>query len=646
MLNYEQSSAELKKALVPWKPTFTARVSNTSPEVSAQIQQLELYATKHFDWRSPKLPQDFPTPLELFGQLDGLSLESRLELFAVFFPKFPGEVEATWQMFKTLPYQSGYSRRSFRALNHPQTLEQAGNWLLNMWYHTRENPEDLERFAVWNAYLHNENLGYLLAATVSAGNTRMLELLKEIASGDHSIGAVGRYITRALLTCSNPDAWDFSEKFLLAAQRQEGLRQTILEAVDEAHPEAFRRMLRLIKSENLYRFSAVTRAAAVWLGLNVDVTDLKMIGRYLSQLLEFLDAPETRAAALEGANAEDVYLALWASAFRNALETIPLAAKLLEHSSEQHRYVAATLLLALQLPEADAHKAQILRDPDLRIAALAIGHGFQGLSTLENAFELLEELAERSPKESVKKPIVWDWTGNIETKQNIVNLLPYQLLERPLERLLPYLPTMTTYAREHSVGLMAERAKTQPLNTSLRECVLTLVGDIGAGVRQKAIEVCKTFTLEPSEIQELEGFLVRKAGDLRRAILTLLSHQDGPQALESAVRLTASRKTELRQAGLEVLLELKKRRLLPPEGRELARSLTLSSAGELLLQEQVLSEAEEATLEDGLGLFDPAKLAKLPELQARALAAGNISVKLLTALDELIHQHRETPIPV
>jgi len=219
MLNYEQSSAELKKAEVPWKPAFSARAAKTSPEVAAQVGQLETYANSLFDWRNSKLPKGFPTPLELVSQLDRLALESRLELFSVFFPQFPGDVEATWQMFKTLPYQSGYSRKSFRAMNHPLTLEHAGAWLLNVWYQTRNYPEDLEWFAVWNAYLHCENLGYLLAATISAGNVRMLELLGEIAGGDHPIGAVGRYITRALLTCSNPDAWDFTEKFLLAAQR-------------------------------------------------------------------------------------------------------------------------------------------------------------------------------------------------------------------------------------------------------------------------------------------------------------------------------------------------------------------------------------------------------------------------------------------
>jgi len=56
------------------------------------------------------------------------------------------------------------------------------------------------------------------------------------------------------------------EKFLLAAQRQEGLRQVILETVDEAHPDAFRRMLRLILDNELLRFSATLRAMDVWFG--------------------------------------------------------------------------------------------------------------------------------------------------------------------------------------------------------------------------------------------------------------------------------------------------------------------------------------------------------------------------------------------
>ena len=40
---------------------------------------------------------------------------------------------------------------------------------------------------------------------------------------------MGRHVTRGLLSASNTQGWQFIENLLLAAQRQEGLRQVILE---------------------------------------------------------------------------------------------------------------------------------------------------------------------------------------------------------------------------------------------------------------------------------------------------------------------------------------------------------------------------------------------------------------------------------
>jgi len=104
-----------------------------------------------------------------------------------------------------------------------------------------------------------DRLGLLLAAAVDAGGPegeKVFEILKESATNQHEIGSMGRHVTRALLVCSKPEAWEFTRKLLLAAQRQEGLRQVILEAVDEAHPTAFKRMLKLILDNNLIRFAA------------------------------------------------------------------------------------------------------------------------------------------------------------------------------------------------------------------------------------------------------------------------------------------------------------------------------------------------------------------------------------------------------
>src|ERR1051325_9935122 len=99
------------------------------------------------------------------------------------------------------------------------------------------------------------------------------------------------------------------EKFLLAAQREEGLRQVILETVDEAHPQAFRRMLRLILDHNLARFSAVVRAFDVWLGYQWDSVSAGVVNETIRKMLMYLEDDAARAAALKGKDPEQAYLA-------------------------------------------------------------------------------------------------------------------------------------------------------------------------------------------------------------------------------------------------------------------------------------------------------------------------------------------------
>ena len=137
---------------------------------------------------------------------------------------------------------------------------------------------------------------------------------------------MGRHVTRAMLISARPEGWEFVEKLLLAAQRQEGLRQVILESIDEAHPEAFRRMLRLILEHNLLRFSATVRAADVWFGLHWDSATPAVIRKAIEQVLCFLDDQQSRREAIEKATGETFYLALWSAGFDDVHTAIPLAA--------------------------------------------------------------------------------------------------------------------------------------------------------------------------------------------------------------------------------------------------------------------------------------------------------------------------------
>src|SRR5207244_3713681 len=131
-------------------------------------------------------------------------------------------------------------------------------------------------YAAWAPYVApygTDVFGILFAAVIDAGGPEgdaIFETLLASAQGEHPVGAMGRQVTRALLCSNRREGWEFVERLLLAAQRQEGLRQTVLEAIDEAHPEAFRRMLRLVVDHDLLRFSATVRAADVWFGLQFE----------------------------------------------------------------------------------------------------------------------------------------------------------------------------------------------------------------------------------------------------------------------------------------------------------------------------------------------------------------------------------------
>jgi hypothetical protein len=175
-----------------------------------------------------------------------------------------------------LPYQPGYSRKAFRAPSRPAASgNNRRNWFRSVFGAVGAYHEDIEWLAQWAAYIHSGYAGYqlgpLFAAVIDAGGEtgdRVFNILLASGRGDHEIAAMGRHVVRGLLSASRPDGWTFIERMLLAAQREEGLRQTILEAVDEAHPQAFRRILRVVVENNLARFSATVRALNVWLAYN------------------------------------------------------------------------------------------------------------------------------------------------------------------------------------------------------------------------------------------------------------------------------------------------------------------------------------------------------------------------------------------
>lgn len=614
MLNREQAQAELKTLENKQWVEIRVASANQLPEAlrgtaRAMLGQDQQPAALFDVVAQAQLGQKV---MELFAAMND---SERLRFFEAVFPGLGSAVEGGWQLLTRFPYQVGWQRKPFRAPKHPDALLcRRVEWVSHLLGVVGPYQQGMTWFAAWAPHLVQysaaDNLAILLAASIDAGGKEgdeVFETLCASAKGEHAIGAMGRHVTRALLTASRPDGWEFVEKLLLAAQREEGLRQTILESVDEAHPQAFRRMLRLILDNNLARFSATVRAFDVWLGYQWDAVSAGVVNATIEKMLSYLEDPEARAAALKGKDAEQAYLALWMLAFEDAPAAVEPAADLLKHPKAEHRYVATHLLDQLQLVTAQEKLLTALEDEDLRVATRAI-IAFQGKADDRikelDLFERLERLLPRYPLKATRfKPIVWPWASL--TAETVADVLPDNLGKRPPTRLIKHLPRMGVRYRAQVIGMLAEQ---QQWDAATRDTLFALVSDSSRQVREAALLRLAKCKITATEAVAMERLLERKSSDLRRGVLTLLSVQSDQDALASAERLLAAKSQPQRLAGLELLRELVEEKRCVEAARARAEQHrashpTLSDAERQQLDTMQTVGAEAPTLDNALGLL-------------------------------------------
>ncbi|MCI0682309.1 MAG: DUF4132 domain-containing protein [Gemmataceae bacterium] len=590
----------------------------------------------------------------------------RRKLFAALFPKLEDSVEAAWQFLDRLPYQVGYARKAFRAPGRRQyQANRAAALLEGLSGGVGGFEQDIAWWAAWAGHHTHygvaDTMGLLLAATIDAGGKagdEVFDILCASCKNEHDIGCMGRHVTRGLLASGRAEGWELMEKTLLAAQRQEGLRQTILESVDEAHPDAFRRMLRVILEQDLARFSAVVRAVDVWFGFQWDSVSSGVVTKAIEQALNFLDDDAARDKAIQKGDGDDLYLALWAVGFEDAERAVAAAAPLLTDKNVKRRFIAAHLLTQLVLPPAQDKLASALGDDDLRVAWMALG-GMHDVGydddddepkapRTKDLFERLEKLLERvPPKGTPLKALVWPWMAQTAKPDDVLRHLAPSLGERPPTRLIPHLKQMNGWAKNHVIDLLAKQKK---WDAQTRATLFALVGDSSAVTRERAVKALANCKIEEDEAQGLEALLSRKAQDLRRGVLSLLLQQKDAAALTSAERLLTSNDQGQRLAGLEMLRELVVARRQGAKCRARAEQFRHERARLSVEEDKALAAVAEAgedkpTLDNALGLLDPAELTKPVAPKKRCDARFTpAAVAFLESLDALIHEHREDQV--
>jgi uncharacterized protein DUF5724/uncharacterized protein DUF4132 len=621
-----------------------------------------------------------------FEQLEALDAAARARVFEALFPRLGRHVEAMWTLGRRLPYQGGGTRQAFRAPNDPHlTLSPRIARIDSLLWTLMGYEQDVAWVAEWAAHLGGygvdatlgvllahgcggDPLGVLLAAAIEGGGEEGEQVFRTLLASagggcppGPAVAAMGRHVPRALLTASRPEGWEAMERLLLAAQRQEGLRQVILEAVDEAHPEAFRRLLHLVLQHDLLRFSSAVRALDVWFGGGWEAGDARRLRDFITKLLPLWEDRGMREAALRGPDPEAVYLALWCCAFEDAPGAIPRAAPLLGHAEVGHRFAAAHLLADVALNLSGDALVPALDDPDLRVVVRVldvIGRENGTSGAQPDLFERLERVLPRFPKTPKElEPVIWPWHRQTADRKKVTAALILLLGDRPVGRLAAYLSDMEADHRALVAGRLAERGK---WTAEDRATMVRLVGDASSLVRDRALKALEKHTLAEDEARIFEGYLKRKASDLRLGVLEALLRQPDGAALASAERLLTGDAGE-RTAGLEML------RRMAEGGRAAAECAARaeryrSERGPLSGIEETHLEAvlrdhspaesagprqatQLATRDDALGLMDDSARSRptIPRPKPVTVATP-AAIALLRSLDDLIHRHRETPV--
>lgn len=658
MLTPEQAKTQLE----PWRlPDGNTRYKDELAKLPKSLKAIAegLYGEAH---NSEQGYQRLERVVQSSSACDALKASDRRRIFAIISTHLADSIERSWSLLQTAPYTHGYSLKAFRIPDNPQyTVASRGAWLHLMSRTFRNFKPDILTpiwVATWAAHLSQYRwgaeigLGQLFAADLDDScphADELYEILRQSTTNEHEIAAFGQHVVIALLLSCRQDGWELIEKLLLAAQRQEGLRQSILERVDLSHPEAFRRMLRLILEHDLMRFSSVIRAFDVWFGMQWSALAAGKVKKMLTRVVEFLDQPETRAKALAGKDAEDAYFALWCGATEDALATIPLAEKLLASKKPEFRYIAANHLTNLQLVETGKLLEPLLDDADPRISFSVLmsqcGDMTDATQSSNGTFEKIEKLLKRIPGKSVElEPILWPWTGATVTTEQVTSILLSHRGERPISRIRPYFANIHRYTLARYVDSFVKQ--TTKWDEETAQAMLELAGDTYSEVRTSALSSLKEQKLTTEHVTILEGYLTRKSGDLRGGVLEVLCNQSDKVALASSERLLAAKDANQRLAGLELLRLLgdanrskEKCRAQAEAYKASRKKLTRDEETRLTL---IAAESKsQATLDDALGLMNPAERATItPPRKIKVTTITKAAVNCLKSLEELVHQHR------
>lgn len=587
------------------------------------------------------------------------------------------------------PYASGYYRRPFRTqrtevhlnmiLGKIKELFAAESLQFSLRDYLTKPDYTIERI-----YWINRVIPDLIAYELDHGDGWVEETLREIIYGDNQTALLKPEMIKGILISHREDVYTMVGELLIAARLQEGLRQSIAEQMDAGTLQANLYLLKVILDHDLFRFSSIVRALGTWTGMGLEAANQRVAGQLLLQAYTALTDEKQRREWLTSANANQVYISLWASAVHEE-EVLPEQIKYLMENGEHYQKVVAQYVLANS--QNQAVKFEIARnnlnenDPELlywilqnysydyeyewhvggieqRVLKVKRTPALEDKVTRKQEFERFKAILKAVPmKEKSGVSAVLDFAGFHYSSDLVLRkmlyLTAYDMDSEWIAELIDMSAQMSPDLRGDLINYFAGDSSSE----KQRAFIFASLSDKSMTNREHALRQVKKLTLHGNELKLVEDLLKLKTGSLRQNAIDILLHQPGELLSLSLERLLLAKGELQRLAGLELLTELKDDQDRTEQYEQLkpwADRITSPSPKERQLLDK-LKQDNGFSAENGFGLYDPQQTeAWLLEqrdvsgvdLRQILMVSTERASKFLHGLDELVHEYRDTEYEV
>lgn len=586
------------------------------------------------------------------------------QLLVYYFGENADLVKYAWNRMPYKMYQRGYYRRSFRAPHNEKHIQlNQANLIRELLRFTAENSYDhqyymlsLEEQIIYdNEVYNNSHQFYIWSAAIDTGNTGIYQLIEDILFNKHNEGKVSLNIIKALLNSEQRHCWELVEKLLLAAQRQEGLRQTILEALDETSIGALEYMINVIIEHKLTRFSSVVRGVDTWTGLGWEAEKETVVKGILSLASTYFSHPEQIPVAMKSKNNSEVYMALWVQGVWDVDQTVPYLHELFDKGNVEKKCLAIKFAAETEDPyiQMPLYYKAIL-EGNVEVLAFAGSH----LSTLLGAntttkffinnpdypdfFEKIHELTQKiDVKEKKFEGKIFSWLKVTFKKSDLYESMFYLVGEdgNKLDILLSYFDQFDLSLRElltrnilrefycYSLSYAVGKKKLK-VTAFQKEFAFKILKDRGEALIASGINILMQDPLNKDEIMFFFDLFKRKGGVLRKKLIELVIQQEDGVVAPLVEELMAKGDLEQRAASLDIMLQLQKEKRAAVQitnwTKQYAERSKITEREQGLL-DQINPSGDEMILseDNGYGFYDPTVISKfeLPKVKPDSIYA-------------------------